>query len=265
VTPAGARELLGIDVGGSGIKAAMVDVDSGELLTERVRVETPQPSRPEAVAAAAAALVDGLGGRGPVGIGFPAVVINGRTMSAANVDKSWVGADGERTFASALGRTVTLMNDADAAGLAEVRFGAGAGVMGVVLILTLGTGIGSALFLDGNLVPNTELGHLEIRGKDAETRASSAARERHGLSWQRWAKRLNEYLGRVDALFSPDLIILGGGVSKKAEKFLPFINARPRVVAATLHNDAGIVGAALRAAEVQKVPPPRAPRAAARR
>jgi len=242
-------EVLGIDVGGSGIKAALVDVGRGTLATERRRVETPQPSRPEAVAAAAAGLVADLGG-GLVGIGFPAVVLGGATMTAANVDPEWVGAPAQDIFGSALGRPVTLLNDADAAGLAEMRFGAGADQNGVVLMLTLGTGIGSALFVDGRLVPNTELGHLEIRGKDAESRASSNAREVRGWSWKRWALRVDEYLHRVDALFWPDLIILGGGVSKQSSHYLHLLTARPRVVVAELHNEAGIVGAALRAVEL---------------
>jgi polyphosphate glucokinase len=244
-------EVLGIDVGGTGIKAAMVDTERGTLLTDRVRVETPQPARPDAVAAATAALVDGLGGRGLTGIGFPAAVLAGVTMTAANVDKAWIDAPGQQLFTTALGRPVVLMNDADAAGLAEMRFGAGAGTHGVVLLLTLGTGIGSALFVDGQLVPNTELGHLEIRGKDAETRASAAVRERKGLSWTRWATRLDEYLDRVDALFWPDLVILGGGVSKHADRFVPLLTSRVRVVPATLQNEAGIVGAAVRARELQ--------------
>jgi polyphosphate glucokinase len=244
------REVLGIDVGGTGIKAAMVDVERGALVTERVRVETPHPARPDALAAATAALVDGLGGREAAGIGFPSAILNGVTMTAANVDKSWIGTQAEEIFRAALGRPVVLLNDADAAGLAEMRFGAGAGERGVVLMLTLGTGIGSALFLDGRLVPNLELGHLEIRGKDAESRASAVARERKGLSWERWARRLDEFLHRVDALLWPDLIIIGGGVSKRADRFLPFLNTRPRLVPATLHNDAGIVGAALRVEEL---------------
>jgi polyphosphate glucokinase len=256
-------EVLGIDVGGTGIKAALVDVGRGTLVTDRVRVETPRPARPEAVAAAAAALVDGLGSS-LVGIGFPAVVLAGTTMTAANVDPAWVGAPAEDIFAAALGRPVTLLNDADAAGLAEVRFGAGAAQQGVVLMLTLGTGIGSALFLDGRLVPNTELGHLEIRGRDAEARASAVVREVRGLSWKRWASRLDEYLRRVDALFWPDLVILGGGVSKQASRFMPLLTTRPPVVAAQLHNDAGIVGAALRAVELAGRPA-RARRPPARR
>ena len=202
------------------------------------------------MAAATAALVDGLGEGGQAGIGLPAAVLDGVTKTAANVDKSWIDAPAEEIFATALGRPVMLMNDADAAGLAEMRFGAGAGVNGVVLMLTLGTGIGSALFLDGRLVPNTELGHLEIRGKDAETRASAAVRERRGLSWRRWAGRLDEYLDRVEALFWPDLVIFGGGVSKHADRFVPHLTSKVKVVPAALRNEAGIVGAATRAAEL---------------
>jgi polyphosphate glucokinase len=251
-------EIVGIDVGGSGIKAALVDTTRGQLISERVRVETPQPSFPDVVAAATAEVVDGLGGSGPAGIGFPAAILGGVTMTAANIDKAWVHAPGQDIFSAALGRPVVLMNDADAAGLAEMRFGAGAGEQGVVLMLTLGTGIGSALFVDGQLVPNTELGHLEIRGKDGESRAAASVRERKNLSWERWARRLDEYIHRVDALFWPDLIILGGGVSKRAEKFMSFLTARPRLVVATLHNEAGIVGAAVRAAEsMPRTPAPR--------
>jgi polyphosphate glucokinase len=257
-------EVLGIDVGGTGIKAALVDAERGTLLTERIRVETPHPSKPDAVAAATAALVDGLGGDGLTGIGVPAAVLGGVTKTAANVDKSWIEAPAEQIFAAALGRPVVLMNDADAAGLAEMRFGAGAGVPGVVMLLTLGTGIGSALFVDGRLVPNTELGHLEIRGKDAETRAAASVRERKGLSWKRWAQRLDEYLDRIEALFWPDLVILGGGVSRHADRFIPLLESRVKVVGATLQNEAGIVGAAVRAAELHPERPP-ARRPASRR
>jgi polyphosphate glucokinase len=241
---------VGIDVGGTGIKAGEVDTELGELVTPRIRVLTPHPASPDAVAAAAAALIEPLGHDLPVGIGFPAAVRDGTTLTAANVDPAWIGLAAQALFSVALGRPAVVLNDADAAGLAEVRFGAGRGVTGVVVLLTLGTGIGSALFVDGRLVPNTELGHLELRGKDAELRASASVRDVKRLSWKAWAARLDEYLRMVERLFYPDLIILGGGVSKDADRFLPFLTTRSRVVPAALRNEAGIVGAALWAAEV---------------
>jgi polyphosphate glucokinase len=245
------KGLIGVDIGGSGIKGAVVDARRGDLAGERIRVETPQPAKPAAVVAATAALIAELGpDEGPVGIGLPSPICGGRAMAAANIHKSWIGVDAVEAFSSAVGRPCSVINDADAAGLAEVRFGAGKGVRGVILLLTLGTGIGSALFVDGTLVPNTELGHIEIRGKDAERRASAGARERRGLSYAQWAPLLNEYLDRVDALIWPDLVILGGGLSKKADRFLPLLDVRPPVVPATLRNEAGIIGAAVRAKEV---------------
>jgi len=247
---------IGIDVGGTGIKAAEVETEDGSLLTPRSRVLTPHPATPDAVAAAAAALIEPLGRELPVGIGFPAVVRDGTTVTAANVDAGWIGLHAQALFATALGRPAVMLNDADAAGLAEVRFGAGRGVPGVVLLLTLGTGIGSALFLDGRLVPNTELGHLELRGKDAELRASAAVRDEKRLSWKAWAARLDEYLMMVEHLFSPDLIILGGGVSKDADRFVPRLTVGTRVVPAALRNEAGIVGAALWAVETAAPPAP---------
>jgi polyphosphate glucokinase len=242
-------ECIGIDVGGSGIKAGVVDTERGALTGRRVRLPTPQPASPDAVVEAAAALAGPLGGGLPVGIGFPAAVRGGTTLTAANVDPAWIGLPAEERFSVALGRPVVVLNDADAAGLAEVRFGAGRAVPGVVLLLTLGTGIGSALFIDGRLVPNTELGHLELRGKDAEHRAAASVRDARHLSWKAWAGRLDEYLDMVERLFFPDLIILGGGVSKDADRFVPLLTTRARVVPATLRNEAGIVGAALWAAE----------------
>lgn len=239
---------IGVDIGGSGIKAAVVDVARGVLVGERIRVPTPRPATPGAVLDAAGALVESLGDGLPVGVGIPGVVIDGVVMSAANIDPEWIGFDVGRALAGRFG-TGAVLNDADAAGLAEVRFGAGAGQPGVVLLLTLGTGIGSALFTGGRLVPNTELGHIEIRGKDGERRASAGARERRGLSYRRWAPLLEEYLRRVDALVWPELIILGGGVSKRADRFLDLIDVRPPVVPAALLNEAGIIGAAVRAAQ----------------
>lgn len=257
------RGLVGVDIGGSGIKAGVVDARRGALIGDRVRVPTPQPALVEDVVAATAALVAGLPrDAGPVGIGVPGAIVGGRVMTAANIDASWIGRPAAELFGAAIGRPVVVLNDADAAGLAEMRFGAGRGVRGVVLMLTLGTGIGSALFVDGTLVPNTELGHIEIRGKDAERRASAGARERRGLSFADWAPLLDEYLDRIEQLIWPDLIILGGGVSKRADRFLDRLSTRAPVVPATLRNDAGIIGAALRARAL--LTPPRAPRASAR-
>ena len=249
------ESVIGIDIGGTGIKAAAVDVQKGQLASDRVRLLTPDPATPEAVVATAAETIATLPGDGPVGVGLPAAIVDGQVMTAANLAKEWVGVGVRDAFSNALGRPVVVLNDADAAGLAEMRFGAGQGESGVVMVLTLGTGIGSALFIDGELVPNTELGHIEMRGKDAEERAAASVRDRKGLSWKRWSRRLNEYLEMIDRLFWPDLIILGGGISKKPDKFMPFVEVRPRVVPAQLANQAGIVGAALRAAET-------APRAA---
>jgi polyphosphate glucokinase len=242
--------LIGVDIGGSGIKAGLVDARRGALIGDRIRVETPQPAVPEAVVEATAGVVAALGrDGGPVGIGLPSALVDGTAMTAANIDPAWIGVKAAERFSEAIGRPCIVLNDADAAGLAEIRFGAGKGVKGVVLLLTLGSGIGSALFNDGALVPNTELGHIEIRGKDAELRASAGARERNGLSVKEWAPLLDEYLNRVDKLIWPDLIILGGGISKRAEKFIGLLDVRPPVVAATLRNEAGIVGAAVRARE----------------
>lgn len=244
-----AAHAVGVDIGGSGIKAARVDVRTGELVGERLRVPTPQPARPGPVADAVRDLVRRVGDGLPVGVGVPGVVLDGIVMTAANIDAGWIGVDARAALADAVGADVAVLNDADAAGLAEMRFGAGAGQDGVVLVLTLGTGIGSALFAGGRLVPNTELGHIEVRGKDGERRASAGARERRGLSYRKWAPLLNEYLTRVDALIWPDLIILGGGISKKADRFLPRLDVRPPLRPAALFNQAGIVGAATRAVE----------------
>ncbi|MFC8451742.1 polyphosphate--glucose phosphotransferase [Kitasatospora sp. NPDC057223] len=241
--------VFGVDIGGSGIKGAPVDLQRGTLAQERHKVLTPRPASPEAVVAAVCEVVGHFGHQGPVGLTFPGVVVGGHTRTAANVDSNWIGLDAQGLFREALDLPATVLNDADAAGLAEITHGAGKGRDGVVLVLTFGTGIGSALFIDGVLVPNTELGHLELRGKDAERRASSAARERHELSWEQWAVRVDEYLDLVEGLFSPQLIIIGGGVSRKHDKFLPVLRAREaEVVPAELRNDAGIVGAAMAAA-----------------
>lgn len=238
-------KVLGIDIGGSGIKGAPVDTDTGELLAERFRIPTPQPSKPKAVAGTVAAIAGHFGWQGPVGCGFPAVVQHGVTKTAANVHRKWLGTDAAKLFSDTLGCPVTVINDADAAGLAEMRFGAGRGRQGAVMLVTIGTGLGTALFSDGHLVPNLELGHLEIRGKDAERRASDAARKRRHLSWNQWAEAFDEYLETLERLFWPDLFILGGGASKKGDRFLHRLTVQAEVVTAQLLNEAGIVGAAL--------------------
>jgi polyphosphate glucokinase len=252
------RIAIGVDVGGSAIKAGAVDVERGELIGERLAVTTPHPSTPTAVVDAIAGLVErasvAAGRSVSVGVGVPCVVINGVTLTAANIDKSWVGFDLEAALRPVLRRPVTVLNDADAAGLAEMRFGAGKGKGGVVLILTLGTGVGSALFVDGKLVPNTELGHMEIRGSDAEKRSAAVARVRDRESWEKWAADLDEHLTSIDRILWPGLIILGGGVSRDADQFMPMLTIRPPLVPATLRNDAGTVGAAMAAAERRAAP-----------
>jgi polyphosphate glucokinase len=240
---------FGVDVGGSGIKGAPVDLATGELLRERVRIETPQPSTPEAVVAVVDKVLGDLADGVRIGMTLPSVVVGGTALTAANIDPSWVFTDVEALVRERTHHEVLVVNDADAAGVAEVRFGAAKGVRGTVLLLTLGTGIGSALFLDGRLVPNTELGHLELDGHDAEKRASDAARKRDDLSWAKWAKRLSAYIDHVDQLLRPDLVVLGGGVSKKSDQWLDLLEVRPPVRPAALLNDAGIVGAAVLAAE----------------
>lgn len=242
-------QIMGVDIGGSGIKGAPVDLERGELAQERHKVLTPHPATPEGVAACVAEVVGAFDWKGPVGVTFPGVVTDGVTRSAANVDKSWVGTDAAALLSRELGGLpVTVLNDADAAGVAEMTYGAGRGIDGTVILLTLGTGIGSALFRDGLLVPNTELGHLELKGHDAETRASVKAKEDGDLSWEHWAHRLDKYLAHVEMLFSPDLFILGGGVSRKPEKFVPLLEGiRAKIVPAELQNNAGIVGAAMAA------------------
>jgi polyphosphate glucokinase len=237
--------VFGIDVGGSGIKGAPVDTETGELVAERIRVKTPRPATPEAIVATAVEVVRRSGWDGPVGCGFPAVIKDGVVRTAANIDRANIGFDMQGRLEQELGNPVCVINDGDAAGLAEMRWGAGRGIEGVVLMLTLGTGIGSSLFVEGRLVPNTELGHIEIRGKDAEHRASDGARKRDDLSWREYAERLDEYLHRIEDLLWPDLIVIGGGISKKSEKFLPHLTARTRVVPAQMLNEAGIAGAAL--------------------
>ncbi|MBB4891533.1 polyphosphate glucokinase [Streptomyces olivoverticillatus] len=240
--------VFGVDIGGSGIKGAPVDVTAGELAEERFKVLTPHPATPDAVADGVRQVVDHFGWQGPVGVTFPGVVVGGVTRTAANVSKKWIGQDVAGLLGERLEAPVTVLNDADAAGLAEMAFGAGRGRGGTVVVLTFGTGIGSAVFIDGRLVPNTELGHLELQGHDAETRASTRVKEEEGLTWSRWAKRVGRYLAHVEMLLSPALFVIGGGVSRKAEKFLPLIEGvSAGIVPARLENNAGIVGAAMAA------------------
>lgn len=240
---------FGVDVGGSGIKGAPVDLVKGQFADERLRLATPSPSTPEAVAEVVTAVLDHFDWKGPFGCTFPAVVQGGVVRTAANVDDAWIDTDAAGLFSAASGRTAHVINDADAAGVAEATFGAAKGHRGVVLVTTLGTGIGSALIVDGVLVPNTELGHLELDGFDAETRASDAARERDDLTWERWGKRLTKYFRHVEDLLWPDVIVVGGGVSKKAAKWMPYVAIRTEMVPAALRNDAGIIGAALLASQ----------------
>lgn len=236
---------LGLDIGGTGIKGAVVDLETGALSSERVRIDTPRPATVEAVLDTAEAVIAETGWEGPVGCAFPGVVKRGVVGTAANIDDEWLGVDLDARLRARLRRPVRTLNDADAAGLAEMRLGAGRDAAGVVLMLTLGTGIGSALFVDGRLVPNTELGHLELDGFVAESRASASARQRDGLSYEAWAERLQRYFAHVERLFSPDLFIVGGGISRKADRFLPRLALRAPVVVAGLRQNAGIVGAAL--------------------
>jgi polyphosphate glucokinase len=237
--------VFGIDVGGSGIKGAPVDTERGELLAERTRIKTPKPATPEAIVVTSVEVVRRSGWDGPVGCGFPAVVKEGVVRTAANIDERTIGFGIQGRLEQDLGTPVRVINDGDAAGLAEMRWGAGRAVEGVVLMLTLGTGIGTSLFVAGRLVPNTELGHIEIRGKDAEHRASDRARKRDDLSWKEYANRLDEYLHKIEDLLWPDLIVVGGGISKRSEKFFPHLTARTKIVPAEMLNEAGIAGAAL--------------------
>ncbi|MFB8385227.1 polyphosphate--glucose phosphotransferase [Streptomyces rubiginosohelvolus] len=242
-------EIFGVDIGGSGIKGAPVDLDRGDLARERHKVLTPHPATPKGVADGVAEVVGHFDWSGPVGITFPGVVTDGITRTAANVDKGWIDTDARTLLGERIGQPVTILNDADAAGVAEMTFGAGKGRTGTVILLTFGTGIGSAVFTDGKLLANTELGHLELHGHDAEKHASTKAKEDEDLSWQHWAHRVQKYLLHVEMLFSPELFIIGGGVSRKAEKFLPLIEkVRAELVPAQLQNNAGIVGAAMAAA-----------------
>lgn len=240
---------FGIDIGGTGIKGALVDLDTGELLTDRFRFDTPKPSHPDAVADVVAQIVELGSYSGEVGVTFPAVVQHGIARTAANIDKAWIGTDIAQVLTERLGMPAEVMNDADAAGLAEVRYGVGKDVTGTVLMLTFGTGIGSALFVNGVLVPNTELGHIEVDGKDGESRAAGSVKDAKGLSHAEWAKRVDRYLKVLEKGLWPDLIIVGGGISKKADKWVPLLTNRTPIKVAKLLNNAGIVGAALAAHE----------------
>jgi polyphosphate glucokinase len=248
---------FGVDIGGSGIKGAVVDLEHGTLATERYKILTPQPSLPQAVAAAVAEVVNHFGWQSRFGCTFPAVIQNGVARTAANVDPSWVGTNVEEVVGAATGLPVMAVNDADAAGIAESYWGAAKGVPGLVVVVTFGTGIGTALIYDGVLVPNSELGHIELDGEDYETRASAAAREREGLSWDKWAKRLQRYFSALEFYLRPSLFVVGGGVSRRAEKFLPLLSLSTPIVPAKFQNEAGIAGAAYLASEM--VPLPRLP------
>lgn len=247
-------EILGIDIGGTGIKGAPVDTETGVMSQDRLRLLTPEGAKPKAMGVTVAQIAQHFGWEGPVGVGFPAAVRSGVAMTAANISKKWIGRDVSETFSTATGCPVKVINDADAAGLAEMQFGAGRDQKGVVLIVTIGTGLGTSLFTDGVLLPNAELGHIEINGKDAEVEAADSARKRLDLSWSDWTERFNLYLSTLEHLLWPDLIILGGGVIKKQEKFVPHLKLHTKVVPAQLGNEAGIVGAALAARSLSEKP-----------
>lgn len=254
-----AQPVLGIDIGGSGIKGAPVDLTTGELTADRLRIPTPKKATPSACADVVAKIVKHFGqeiGDSPIGVTVPAPVVHGVVPWMANLDQSWVGVNVNKLFSERLERDVVLVNDADAAGLAEVRFGAAKGHPGLVIVTTLGTGIGSAMINEGRLVPNTELGHLEIAGHDAETRASAAAKAREKLSYERWSRRLQLYYATLERLFWPDLLVVGGGVSKNHDRFLPLLKLNTPIVPAELLNQAGIVGAAAVAVTSQTAVPP---------
>jgi polyphosphate glucokinase len=240
-------EILGIDIGGTGIKGAPVDTDTGKLLVERYRLPTPEGAKPGPIAEVVKSVANQFSWRAPIGCGFPAVIRNGVAESAANINQKWIGTNVAQLFSEATQCPVYVVNDADAAGLAEVSFGAGKGVHGVILMITIGTGLGSALFVDGKLVPNTELGHIEVECEDAELIASDEARKQQDLSWKKWSKQLDKYLCTLESLFTPDLMIIGGGAVKKQDQFLPLLTLRTKVIPAELGNDAGIVGAAMAA------------------
>jgi polyphosphate glucokinase len=238
-------QVLGIDIGGSGIKGAPVDTDTGAMLAPRYRLVTPSPAKPRPVAQTVAKIADHFEWQGSIGIGFPGVLRKGVTLTAANLHKGWIGLDAAKLIKKTTGNAVCIINDADAAGLAEMAFGAGADRQGVVLLVTIGTGLGTALFTDGHLLPNSEFGHLEINGVEAENIASDAARKRDKLSWKKWGIRFDEYLNKMEKLFWPDLIILGGGISKKHAEFFPYLTVQAEVLPAKMLNEAGIIGAAI--------------------
>jgi polyphosphate glucokinase len=239
--------IMGIDIGGAGIKGVPVNVETGEFEGERYRLPTPEAAEPKDVAETVERLVNKFNYSGPIGVGFPAAIRGGVALTAANIHESWIGTNVEALFGKATGCPVYVLNDADAAGVAEMKYGIGRErAKGVVIMITIGTGLGTALFVDGRLVPNCELGHIEIRGKDAEKRASDAARQRRNMTWEIWGEKFNEYLGNLERLFWPDLFILGGGVSKESNKFLPYLHLRTEVAIARLLNQAGIIGAAMK-------------------
>src|SRR6478736_6735599 len=241
------KHAIGIDIGGTGIKGGLVDLSTGELISDRVKLPTPAGGKPDDIVETTKEIVAQLAAEepdAPVGVCFPAIVSHGVTLSAANVSKKWIGLHAEELFEKALGRDIHFINDADAAGVAEMRFGAAAGVDGLVILTTLGTGIGSAFLYDGVLIPNTELGHLELDDDDAEHRAAYSAMEREELSWKQWAERLQRYYAHVEFIFSPDLLVVGGGVSKHQEHFLPLLDLKTPIVPAVHRNNAGIIGAA---------------------
>ncbi len=240
--------IFGVDVGGSGVKGALVDVDTGALKTRRFRIPTPRPSTPEAVYETILAVIGDNTWSGPLGVAIPVVVVNGVGRSAANIDPAWVGADVKGALEERCGRPVVVLNDADAAGLAEMAYGSGVGTSGVVIVLTFGTGVGSGLFVDGVLVPNTEFGHLEFHGEIAEATTAGRLVERDDILLIPWAERVNDYLNYLHRLFAPELMVFGGGISKRFEDFSHVFDVPCRVVAATLRNSAGIVGAAAAAA-----------------
>jgi polyphosphate glucokinase len=240
-------QVLGIDIGGSGIKGAPVDTKTGKLLAERIRIKTPKKAEPQPMADVVAEIAKSFEWNGLIGIGFPAPIKNGVTLMAANVSPKWVGLKANELFTKTTGCDCTLINDADAAGLAEMKFGAGKGQPGTVIMITLGTGIGTAIFHQGNLLPNTEFGHLDINGRDAEHRASAVVRERQKLSWKKYGRRLNRYLTEMEKLFWPDLFIIGGGISKESDRYFPMLEIETPVVQAQFLNEAGIAGAALAA------------------
>lgn len=238
-------QALGIDIGGSGIKGAPVDIKTGKLLADRIRIKTPEGAKPKPMAAVVAEIAQAFKWKGNIGVGFPAPIKHGIVMMAANISQKWIGINADELLSSATGCVCRVGNDADVAGMAEMEFGAGKGQMGTVIMITLGTGIGSAIYFNGQLLPNTEFGHLQMDGEDAEYRASAAARVRDSLSWKKYAKRLNKYLNEMEKLFWPDLFIVGGGISKDHEKFLPLLELNAKIVPAQFQNEAGIVGAAL--------------------